>query len=136
VSYAGFWGQAYLPVDQFIDKAAELGYDGVMLMAKRPHVSVLDFGADECARPSERGASTFFSTTDVGRSIHVLGRKRIVVDAIGKRAYARTSCSAPLFARGEVTGRPTSSACARGSITRDSRDWKGGSHAKAPWLQR
>ena len=54
VSYAGFWGQAYLPVDQFIDKAAELGYDGVMLMAKRPHVSVLDFGADECARLRER----------------------------------------------------------------------------------
>lgn len=50
VSYAGFWGQASLPLDQFIDKAAELGYDGVMLMAKRPHLSVLDYDAKECQR--------------------------------------------------------------------------------------
>jgi len=50
VSYAGLWGQAYLSLDQFIDKAAELGYDGVMLMAKRPHLSVLDYGAEECRR--------------------------------------------------------------------------------------
>jgi sugar phosphate isomerase/epimerase len=43
VSYAGFWGQTPLTVEQFVDKAADLGYDGVMLMAKRPHVSVLDY---------------------------------------------------------------------------------------------
>jgi sugar phosphate isomerase/epimerase len=48
VSYAGFWGQAFLSLDQFVDKAAELGYDGVMLMAKRPHLSVLDYGPKEC----------------------------------------------------------------------------------------
>lgn len=45
VSYAGLWGQAALTVDQFIDKAAELGYAGVMLAAKRPHLSPLDYGA-------------------------------------------------------------------------------------------
>lgn len=49
VSYAGLWGQAYLSVDHFVDKAAELGYDGVMLMAKRPHVSLLDYGDKERA---------------------------------------------------------------------------------------
>jgi sugar phosphate isomerase/epimerase len=43
VSYAGLWGQSALPVDEFVDKAAELGFSGVMLMAKRPHVSVLDY---------------------------------------------------------------------------------------------
>src|SRR3712207_2015297 len=43
VSYAGLWGQAFLPVNDFVAKAAELGFDGVMLMAKRPHVSVLDY---------------------------------------------------------------------------------------------
>lgn len=49
VSYAGFWrGQARLSVDEFLVKAKELGYDGVMLMAKRPHVSPLDY--DEAAR--------------------------------------------------------------------------------------
>ncbi len=47
VSYAGFWrGQARLTVDEFLLKAKELGYDGVMLMAKRPHVSPLDYDAD------------------------------------------------------------------------------------------
>ncbi len=44
VSYSGSWGQTRLSVEEFIDKAAELGFDGVMLMAKRPHLSVLDHG--------------------------------------------------------------------------------------------
>ncbi len=45
VSYAGVWrGQERLTVDAFLEKARELGYDGVMLMAKRPHVSPLDYG--------------------------------------------------------------------------------------------
>lgn len=43
ISYAGAWGQAFLTVEQFVDKAAELGYDGVLLAAKRPHVSLLDY---------------------------------------------------------------------------------------------
>ena len=42
VSYAGFWGQPALSVEQIIDKAKELGFGGVMLAAKRPHVSILD----------------------------------------------------------------------------------------------
>jgi len=46
VSYAGFWrGQAMLSVDEFLVKAKKLGFDGVMLMAKRPHVSPLDYDA-------------------------------------------------------------------------------------------
>lgn len=47
VSYAGLWGQAFLSVDDFVRKAAELGYSGVMLMAKRPHVSLLDYGPQQ-----------------------------------------------------------------------------------------
>ena len=47
VSYAGFWGQARLSLDEFIDKAADLGFQGVMLAAKRPHLSILDFGSRE-----------------------------------------------------------------------------------------
>lgn len=42
ISYAGLWGQDSLPLDDFIGKAALLGYDGVMLAGKRPHLSVLD----------------------------------------------------------------------------------------------
>ena len=49
VSYAGFWrGQARLTVDEFLIKAKELGYEGVMLVAKRPHVSPHDY--DQAAR--------------------------------------------------------------------------------------
>ena len=42
VSYAGLWGQAVLGVCEFIEKAARLGYGGVMLAGKRPHLSPLD----------------------------------------------------------------------------------------------
>lgn len=42
VSYAGLWGQAKLELPAFIDRAKALGYQGVMLMGKRPHASVLD----------------------------------------------------------------------------------------------
>ena len=45
VSYSGSWGQTRLSVDDFVAKALELGFDGVMLMAKRPHLSVLDYDA-------------------------------------------------------------------------------------------
>lgn len=53
VSYAGVWrGQARLSVDGFLAKAKKLGFDGVMLMAKRPHVSLLDY--DTAARKTLR----------------------------------------------------------------------------------
>jgi sugar phosphate isomerase/epimerase len=43
VSYAGVWeGQASLTLEAFLAHAAELGFDGVMLMAKRGHASLLD----------------------------------------------------------------------------------------------
>lgn len=54
VSYAGLWpGQAALPLEAFLDKAAELGFAGVMLMAKRPHLSLLDYSTDACLRLRE-----------------------------------------------------------------------------------
>ncbi len=47
VSYAGVWrGQASLPVEEILEKAKDLGFDGLMLMAKRPHVSPLDYDSD------------------------------------------------------------------------------------------
>jgi len=49
VSYAGVWtGQARLTLPDFLRKAKSLGFDGVMLMAKRPHLSVLDFDLHSC----------------------------------------------------------------------------------------
>lgn len=46
VSYAGAWpGHSLLDVDSFLNKAVELGYRSVALVAKRPHVSPLDYDA-------------------------------------------------------------------------------------------
>jgi sugar phosphate isomerase/epimerase len=43
VSYGGVWpDQVTLPLDRVIAKAAGLGYQGLEIMAKRPHASVLD----------------------------------------------------------------------------------------------
>jgi sugar phosphate isomerase/epimerase len=51
VSYAGVWpGQAALSIEAVIAKAAALGFDGVMIMAKRPHASILDLGPEERRR--------------------------------------------------------------------------------------
>ena len=42
ISYAGLWGQHHLSLSEFIQKAADLGYDSVMIAGKRPHLSPLD----------------------------------------------------------------------------------------------
>jgi len=53
VSYSGIWrGQALLTVDDFLLKAKQLGFDGVMLSAKRPFVSLVDY--DDAARKKLR----------------------------------------------------------------------------------
>jgi sugar phosphate isomerase/epimerase len=53
VGYSGAWrGQAVLSVDEFLLKAKELGFDGVMLVAKSPHISLIDY--DDAARQKLR----------------------------------------------------------------------------------
>jgi sugar phosphate isomerase/epimerase len=54
VSYAGFWGQHSLSVNDFIAQAARTGYDSVMLMGKRPHLAPLDVTPEQIE--SIRGA--------------------------------------------------------------------------------
>lgn len=54
VSYAGLWGQAALDLPAFVRRAADLGYDAVMLAGKRPHLSPLD--ADEATTAALRDA--------------------------------------------------------------------------------
>jgi sugar phosphate isomerase/epimerase len=50
VSYAGVWeGQAVLPMERVFDKAAEFGYQGIELVAKRPHASLLEMDCDRRA---------------------------------------------------------------------------------------
>ena len=49
VSYAGVWpGQARFSLEDFLPRAKSLGFEAVMLMAKRPHLSPLDHNADSC----------------------------------------------------------------------------------------
>lgn len=58
VSYAGVWpGQTKLSLDAFLEKAKMLGYGGVMLMAKRPHLSLLDFDSAARRRLRDKVAS-------------------------------------------------------------------------------
>jgi len=65
IGYSGLWrGQAVLTVDEFLVKAKELGYDGVMLMAKRPHLSILDY--DKKAREKLRKRIADLGLTLVG----------------------------------------------------------------------
>ncbi len=55
VSYSTTWrGQTALPLDAVIDKAAALGYDGIELIAKRPHASPLDLGPEARKRLKDR----------------------------------------------------------------------------------
>ena len=54
MSYAGSWGGALLDLEDFVDAAAELGFDGVMLMAKRPHASPLDLPKERVAQLKRR----------------------------------------------------------------------------------
>lgn len=55
IGYSGLWrDQAKLSVDEFLVKAKELGFDGVMLMAKRPHLSPLDYDKEARARLKKR----------------------------------------------------------------------------------
>jgi sugar phosphate isomerase/epimerase len=46
ISYSGSWGQAPLSLEATIERAGALGFDGLMLAAKRPHVSLLDMKPD------------------------------------------------------------------------------------------
>ncbi len=65
VSYSGSWGQARLTVEEFLEKADSLGFRGVMLGGKRPHLSPLDW--DDAARARLR------------RRIEELGFERVYV---------------------------------------------------------
>jgi sugar phosphate isomerase/epimerase len=65
VSYLGVWrGQTQLTVDEFLVKAKELGYKGVMLVAKRPHVSPHDY--DKAARAKLKAKIDSLGLTLVG----------------------------------------------------------------------
>lgn len=56
VSYAGYWGQASLPLREFVSRAETLGFPTVMLAGKRPHLSPLDATPERLASLAKAGA--------------------------------------------------------------------------------
>jgi len=50
VSFAGFWGQHKLSLEEAIAKTAALGFQGIEIMGKRPHLSPLDYSPADCDR--------------------------------------------------------------------------------------
>lgn len=62
VSYAGVWrGQQRLTLEETIRKAADLGFDGLEIVGKSPHASILDVGPaqrDSLRRLLERSGVT------------------------------------------------------------------------------
>jgi sugar phosphate isomerase/epimerase len=49
VSYAGLWGQQKLPLEKVVEKAATLGFDGILIMGKKPHLSPLQTSGTDLA---------------------------------------------------------------------------------------
>jgi sugar phosphate isomerase/epimerase len=49
ISYAGLWGQASVPLPEFIARAGRLGFGSVMIAGKRPHLSPLDAAPETLA---------------------------------------------------------------------------------------
>ncbi len=56
VGYAGLWGQAALPLPEFVAHAEKLGFPAVMLAGKRPHLSPLDATPESLASLAKAGA--------------------------------------------------------------------------------
>ncbi len=54
VSFAGLWGQHKLSLEDSIEEAASLGYQGIEIMGKRPHLSVLDYTLADCEKLRRR----------------------------------------------------------------------------------
>lgn len=68
MSYAGTWGGAALGLEEFVDHAAELGFEGVMLMAKRPHASPLDLPPERVASLKRRVAAAGIEVVSIAGS--------------------------------------------------------------------
>ncbi len=64
VSYAGLWGQPALTLEQSIEKAAELGFEGLLFMGKRPHLGPLE--TDETRLSQLRSCLQSFGVEAIG----------------------------------------------------------------------
>lgn len=104
VSYAGAWpGHSCLSVEAFLDKAAELGYRAIALVAKRPHLSPHDYDPAACRNLREaigaRGLSleALMGYTDFTCAIDRLGIPSAEMNAayVGTLAQLAAELGAP-----------------------------------------
>jgi sugar phosphate isomerase/epimerase len=73
VSYAGLWGQDQLPVEEFVRHAKGLGYAGVELMGKRPHLSPLDWNDERLESLRQNCVGADIEVACVAGYTHFLG---------------------------------------------------------------
>lgn len=103
VSYAGYWGQAALSLPDFIRKAAALGYAGVQLAGKRPHVSPADITDDELRRLRDvaAGAGVEIATIAAYNDFAAGGASPMIPHVEIQLAYLRSllRCAQALGAR-------------------------------------
>lgn len=116
VSYAGFWGQHALTLPTFIEKAAALGFDSVMLAGKRPHLSPLDASKETLAgikaaldnygiRCSVIGGYTDLSPS-VAAEVPYLEMQIAYVESLASIASALGASVVRVFSAYEVQGVP------------------------------
>lgn len=98
VSYAGFWGQSVLALQDFIHHAGALGYPAVMIAGKRPHLSPLDVTPDNLAALRETLAvaqvrceviaayTNFVQPTGLGGEVPHLEMQIDYVESLGRIA--------------------------------------------------
>jgi sugar phosphate isomerase/epimerase len=117
VSYAGFWGQEKVPLEAIIPRAKTFGYDGVMLMAKRPQAFPADM--TESRRTELRrllkdhglelacvGAYTNFTAGLESKEVPLLDMQAEYVGACAKMARELGGSAVRVFTGYEVPGVP------------------------------
>ena len=114
ISYAGFWGQHRLDLLDFIDKAAALGYDAVMIAGKRPHLSPLDATPERVAEVKDRldragiGCAVVAGYTDfsggAAAEVPVLEMQIAYVEALARIASGLGAGVVRVFTAYEVEG--------------------------------
>jgi sugar phosphate isomerase/epimerase len=117
VSFAGGWGQHRLTLEESIEKTAALGYQGVMVMGKRPHLSPLDYTLDDCGRLRELiesnglevaciAAYTNFTGGMESPEVPFVDLQVAYVEALAQRAQALGSDLIRIFTSYERDGVP------------------------------
>lgn len=124
VSFAGFWGQHKLTLEESIDKVAELGFDGIEVMGKRPHLSPLDYSLDDCKRLRDRlerrglalaaiAAYTNFTGGAEAAEVPFVEMQLAYVEALARRAEVMGGDLIRIFAAYERQDMPLTAQWAR-----------------------